>query len=660
MVIALLAPHIAAATPSLRGGSAETSPAEISDESNLASVEANDTTAKIASLLQEMSELQELPASVLAEQLAQTRAQLRQLTEANDLAIKGPALPADDQEVQALPFTISIPLIVLLISLSGLFSGLTLGLMGLDPIGLQIVQKGGSESLAKCAAKIAPVRAKGNQLLCTLLLGNVAVNSALSILTSKMTDGLVGFFASTVLIVVFGEILPQAACSRYALSVGALTVPLVKCLMCLFYILTKPLCIVLDCLLGREVGTIYNAEELIEMVKLQIQLGSDDAAFGHMAQQVTAGALSMRDKSVSEIMIPLEDAYMLQADITLGYETIREIFETGFSRIPVYGRDRNDYIGLLYTKDLMLVDPADEISLRDFINIFQRKVETLFKEDKLPKALNAFKKGGTHMGLVRCVNATVDTNVHVEICGLISLEDIVEEILQDEIVDETDVFVDVDNHIHVVGRERPRVDLAIFNPAWRHRGEQLSLEEVSAFAVHLERVLFTAESRFALSPVGIQRLIASCSVQTLCLDNGDNMAMYTYGEETAQCTFVLQGRLALRVGREGYNTEVGAFTVLGKNALLAGKPFMPDFSTRLATPEVRLLTISKAQFLEARQLDSEGAFPAETKTEMKLLPTLSAAPLAYTRIVTCDSSLSASSTTLNSPKTSDRTVAIAL
>merc|ERR1719359_1352019 len=128
-------------------------------------------------------------------------------------------------------------------------------------VGLQIVSKGGESADARNAEKIMPIRAKGNQLLCTLLLGNVAVNSALSILTAEIADGLVGFLVSTALIVVFGEILPQAACSRYALQVGACTVPIVQLLMGLFFILTKPMSIILDILLGREVSNIHSRTE---------------------------------------------------------------------------------------------------------------------------------------------------------------------------------------------------------------------------------------------------------------------------------------------------------------------------------------------------------------------------------------------------------------
>lgn len=229
-----------------------------------------------------------------------------------------------------------------------------------------------------------------------------------------------------------------------------MTVPIVKMLLYSpLYILTKPMSLMLDWVLGREVGTIHSRTELMEMLKLQISLGAVDAAEGEMAKQVAEGALCFRDKKVEDVMTPLEDAYMLSTDVRLGYDVIREIFETGYSRVPVFGRDKHDYRGLLYTKDLMLADPEDEMKLGDFIQIFQRKVETFFKSTKLVEVLSIFKKGGTHMGLVRVPNTTDSMNPHFEVVGVLTLEDVVEEILQDDIVDETDVFVDVDNQVKV-------------------------------------------------------------------------------------------------------------------------------------------------------------------------------------------------------------------
>ena len=116
----------------------------------------------------------------------------------------------------SIPFGLQIIIISILILLSALFSGLTLGLMGLDKTGLEIISSSKRDNpvAARNAEVIIPIREDGNLLLCTLLLGNVAVNALLSILMADLTDGTLGFLVSTVVIVIFGEITPQALCSR--------------------------------------------------------------------------------------------------------------------------------------------------------------------------------------------------------------------------------------------------------------------------------------------------------------------------------------------------------------------------------------------------------------------------------------------------------------
>lgn len=87
--------------------------------------------------------------------------------------------------------------VVLLLGLSAMFSGLGLGIMSLDLIGLEIVVAAGEDEHAsaeerrnsEAARRIIPIRKKGNLLLTTLLLGNVSVNSLTSILMADLTSG---------------------------------------------------------------------------------------------------------------------------------------------------------------------------------------------------------------------------------------------------------------------------------------------------------------------------------------------------------------------------------------------------------------------------------------------------------------------------------------
>merc|ERR1712086_37344 len=142
--------------------------------------------------------------------------------------------------------------IVFLIMLSGLFSGLTLGLLSLDVNQLEVVIEAGDPNQVKWATAILPVRKRGNWLLCTLLLGNVAVNALLSILLADMTGGLMGFLVSTALIVIFGEIIPQATCARYGLAIGYYTLPITLVIMACMSVGAYPISIALDYILGHE------------------------------------------------------------------------------------------------------------------------------------------------------------------------------------------------------------------------------------------------------------------------------------------------------------------------------------------------------------------------------------------------------------------------
>jgi CBS domain containing-hemolysin-like protein len=209
-----------------------------------------------------------------------------------------------------LPAWFNMALVVFLIAFSALFSGLTLGLMGLDKVGLQIVLGAGSmqdatdlqKYHAECAKKIQPVRENGNRLLCTLLLGNVAVNAMLSILMADMTSGLMGFLISTLVIVIFGEITPQAICARYALAIGANAIPVVMVFQLLLSPITIPIAKMLDCMLGEEIGSIHSTAELVNLLRIHVDHDAVDEEQG----DIMIGAVTYKDKKIHEVMTPLD------------------------------------------------------------------------------------------------------------------------------------------------------------------------------------------------------------------------------------------------------------------------------------------------------------------------------------------------------------------
>lgn len=170
-----------------------------------------------------------------------------------------------------LPLWAHIILLLALLCLSGLFSGLNLGLMAIDRTELRIIINAGAEAERRHAKKIQPLRDNGNYLLCSLLLGNVLVNATLTILLDDLTSGLIAVVVSTVAIVIFGEIVPQAVCSRHGLAVGARTVWITKIFMAITFPLSWPISVILNKVLGEEIGNVYNRERLKELIRVSFE-----------------------------------------------------------------------------------------------------------------------------------------------------------------------------------------------------------------------------------------------------------------------------------------------------------------------------------------------------------------------------------------------------
>jgi len=307
----------------------------------------------------------------------------------------------------------------LLVCLSALFSGLTLGFFSLQKDDLKRKAELGDIS----AQKIYKLRKRGNLLLCTLLIGNVAVNTTLSIFLSSFATGFTAGLIATGLIVIFGEITPQAIFSRHALKLGSKLTWIVWFFVVILFPICWPIAWILNRLLGKELPTIYSKEEIVKMIEFHEDSKRSDIDADE--EKLMKGVLTYSEKNVSEIMTPIEKAIVLEGDSRLNIPLIRQIRSYGHSRIPVYKDNINKIVGILFVKDLVGLEPDK----KDIKNIARKQIIHVRPDRKLDNLLNDFKRTHKHLFIV------ADKG---KVLGLVTIEDVLEEIMGDEIIDEFD------------------------------------------------------------------------------------------------------------------------------------------------------------------------------------------------------------------------------
>ncbi|XP_034547970.1 metal transporter CNNM4 [Notolabrus celidotus] len=570
-----------------------------------------------------------------------------------------------EQKKSLMPLWLQVILISFLLVLSGMFSGLNLGLMALDPMELRIVQSCGTDKEKKYARKIEPIRRKGNYLLCSLLLGNVLVNTTLTILLDDLIgSGLGAVVASTVGIVIFGEIVPQALCSRHGLAVGANTIMVTKLFMLLTFPLSWPISKLLDCVLGQEIGTVYNREKLVEMLKVTEPYNDLVKEELNMIQ----GALELRTKTVEDVMTPTSNCFMIHSDAVLDFNTMSEIMESGYTRIPVYEDERSNIVDILFVKDLAFVDPDDCTTLKTITKFYNHPVHFVFHDTKLDSMLEEFKKGKSHLAIVQKVNNEGEGDPFYEVLGLVTLEDVIEEIIKSEILDESDLYTDNRTRKKVAPNKNKR-DFSAF----KHESEsKVKVSPQLLLAAH--RFLATEVSLFSPAQISDKVLLRILRhpdvIQEIKFNDNDKRSFHHYvyqrGKPVDYFVLILQGRVEVEAGNENMKFETGPFSFYGVMALnssslefrspshlsglnrtaslsgadrtesmsvsgsnsqlnnsLPSQQYIPDFYVRALT-DLQFVKITRSQYqngLMASRLDSTPQSPESGHNMVRLEPT---------------------------------------
>ncbi|PON92174.1 CBS domain containing protein [Trema orientale] len=294
-------------------------------------------------------------------------------------------------------FFIRIVIIAVLVLFAGLMSGLTLGLMSLSLVDLEVLAKSGKPTDRLHAAKILPVVRRQHLLLCTLLICNAAAMEALPIFLDSLVTAWGAILISVTLILLFGEIIPQAVCSRYGLAVGAAVAPFVRVLVCICFPLAYPISKLLDYLLGEGHDALFRRAELKTLVDLH---GNEAGKGGELTRDETmiiAGALELTEKTASDAMTPISETFAIDVNAKLDRNLMKLILDKGHSRVPVYHEQPRNIIGLILAKNLLTIHPDDEVPVK---RVAIRKIPRVPETMPLYDILNEFQKGHSHMAVV--------------------------------------------------------------------------------------------------------------------------------------------------------------------------------------------------------------------------------------------------------------------
>jgi CBS domain containing-hemolysin-like protein len=268
-----------------------------------------------------------------------------------------------------------------------------------------------------------------HRLLSTILIGNNIVNVGASALATSVTINLVTSNAvgiatgvMTLLILIFGEIIPKSIATRNNVLIARLVIIPLYWLSILF----APLILMLN-FIPRLTGKMQKKPQVTEEELMTfVEVVEEEGGIEEEEKELIENIFEFDDTSASEIMTPRADMYVISVDEELRLE---DVIRSGFTRIPVIEENIDHVIGILNIKDLFMhqVTSSDPVDVRKIMS------EPYFvpENKKLDNLLQEFKKRKQHMAII--------ADEHGGVSGLITLEDALEEIVG-EIIDETDKF----------------------------------------------------------------------------------------------------------------------------------------------------------------------------------------------------------------------------
>ncbi|KAH0483459.1 MAG: uncharacterized protein KVP18_003748 [Porospora cf. gigantea A] len=273
---------------------------------------------------------------------------------------------------------------------------------------------------------------------------------ALPVFLDRVVPAWAAVVISMTAILILGEILPQAVCTGpNQLSIAVYALPLVNLLIVATFPVAYPIARVLDFIFGGHSDHLTShRQKLKALVHLNrgclIQQDSVSTTFDAEMDPdeacVIDGAIKLAEKSCHDLIVPFDAVFMLESSAVYDNDLLLTILKTGHSRIPVYQQERNCILGVVLVKTLLGVSSGGEFTMGQLVNS-RRSVLYVTAETSVYYILNEFQKGISHLAFIVADAQELrnDSEGPYQLEGIITMEDIIEELIQEEIWDEFDM-----------------------------------------------------------------------------------------------------------------------------------------------------------------------------------------------------------------------------
>ena len=315
-----------------------------------------------------------------------------------------------------------ILILLVLLLLSGIFSSAETALTTYNKIRMRALADEGN----KRASAVLAVTENSGKMLSAILIGNNIVNTAVASLATTIAYRLGGTAVAiasglmTLLIILFGEITPKTMATIHAEKMSLFYAPVIN----IFMKIMTPIIFIVN---GLSTGLLMllridpNAKDntMTEAeLRSVVNVSHQDGVIESDEKEMIYNVFDLGDAIAKDVMVPRVNVTF--ADIDSSYDELIDLFrEDKFTRLPVYQETKDNVVGTINMKDLLLYDKEKEFHIRDFM----REAYFTYEYKNISELLVEMRQASFNIAIV--------LDEYGETSGLITLEDILEEIVGD-------------------------------------------------------------------------------------------------------------------------------------------------------------------------------------------------------------------------------------